>query len=176
MLASELKQPARSRVYNEAVREALIVLWEAAGRICGKRLKQITPVLLDAIHRHHHLNLDPEVRSRLLTMSAATMDRVLRPIRERSKMGSRRRTACTALRKSIPIRTSGGWNDPRPGFFEMDSRSRSGAGADRLFDTGFTALQTLFTGTIAKVACRIAIVIGGYEFAQGDPGATNWCL
>lgn len=39
------------------------------------------------------------------------------------------------------------------------------------FDTGFTALQNLFTGTIAKVASLIAIVIGGYGFAHGEPGA-----
>ena len=39
------------------------------------------------------------------------------------------------------------------------------------FDTGFTALQNLFTGTVAKVASLIAIVIGGYEFAHGEPGA-----
>jgi type IV secretory pathway VirB2 component (pilin) len=39
------------------------------------------------------------------------------------------------------------------------------------FDTGFAALQTLFTGTVAKVASLIAIVIGGYGFAHGEPGA-----
>lgn len=39
------------------------------------------------------------------------------------------------------------------------------------FDTGFTALQTFFTGTIAKAASIIAIVIGGYQFAHGEPGA-----
>ena len=39
------------------------------------------------------------------------------------------------------------------------------------FDTGFTALQTLFTGTVARVASLIAIVIGGYGFAHGEPGA-----
>src|ERR1017187_668481 len=39
------------------------------------------------------------------------------------------------------------------------------------FDNGFTALQTLFTGTVAKVASLIAIVIGGYQFAHGEPGA-----
>ena len=39
------------------------------------------------------------------------------------------------------------------------------------FDTGFTSLQNLFTGTIAKVASLIAIVIGGYMFAHGEPGA-----
>jgi type IV secretory pathway VirB2 component (pilin) len=31
--------------------------------------------------------------------------------------------------------------------------------------------QTLFTGTVAKVASLIAIVIGGYGFAHGEPGA-----
>ena len=39
------------------------------------------------------------------------------------------------------------------------------------FDTGFTAIQTLFTGTVAKVASLVAIVIGGYGFAHGEPGA-----
>ena len=39
------------------------------------------------------------------------------------------------------------------------------------FDTGFTSLQTLFTGTVAKAASLIAIVIGGYGFAHGEPGA-----
>ena len=39
------------------------------------------------------------------------------------------------------------------------------------FDTGFQALQNLFTGTVAKVASLIAIVIGGYQFAHGEPGA-----
>ena len=39
------------------------------------------------------------------------------------------------------------------------------------FDTGFTSLQTLFTGTVAKVASLIAIVIGGYQFAHGEPGS-----
>ena len=39
------------------------------------------------------------------------------------------------------------------------------------FDSGLTAIQTLFTGTVAKVASLVAIVIGGYGFAHGEPGA-----
>jgi type IV secretory pathway VirB2 component (pilin) len=39
------------------------------------------------------------------------------------------------------------------------------------FDSGITSIQTLFTGTIAKAAALIAIVIGGLGFAFGDPGA-----
>ncbi len=45
------------------------------------------------------------------------------------------------------------------------------ADAQSPFDTGFTAMQTLFTGTVAKVASLIAIVVGGYQFAHGEPGA-----
>jgi len=46
------------------------------------------------------------------------------------------------------------------------------------FGTGFTAMQTLFTGTVVKVASLIAIVVGGYQFAYGEPGAKKiaWCL
>src|SRR6266853_738538 len=31
----------RRRIYNEAVRKALTIVWEAADRICGKRLRQV---------------------------------------------------------------------------------------------------------------------------------------
>ena len=34
-------RPAR-RIYSEAVRDALIVIWEAADRVCGKRLAQLS--------------------------------------------------------------------------------------------------------------------------------------
>jgi hypothetical protein len=50
-------RPSR-RVYDDAVREALLVLWEASDRICGKRLKPLVPVLLDAMERHGHLALE----------------------------------------------------------------------------------------------------------------------
>ncbi len=39
------------------------------------------------------------------------------------------------------------------------------------FDSGFTAMQTLFTGTVAKITSLIAIVLGRYAFAHGEPGA-----
>lgn len=45
----------RNRLYDEAVRQALVVLWEAGDRVCGKRLKVLIPVLVDAMERHGHL-------------------------------------------------------------------------------------------------------------------------
>ncbi len=81
--------PKGQRIYDEAVRQALIVVWEASDRICGKRLKAALPSMVDSLERHGHLALSPDVRERLLTASAATIDRLLRPVRE--KAGSRRK-------------------------------------------------------------------------------------
>ncbi len=115
------------RLYDDAVREALIVLWEASDRICGKRLKPLIPILLDAMERHGHLDLDPGVRERLETVSAATIDRILGPVRKAAGSRGRRRTApSSAIRHAVPIRTYADWNDPPPGFFEADLVSHSG--------------------------------------------------
>ena len=38
--ARESARRPRLRLYDEAVREALIVLWEASDRVCGKRLRR----------------------------------------------------------------------------------------------------------------------------------------
>jgi hypothetical protein len=69
------------RLYDQATREALIVVWEASDRICGKRLRPLVPILISAMERHGHLQLAREVLAGLLTMSAATMDRALREAR-----------------------------------------------------------------------------------------------
>jgi hypothetical protein len=86
----------RRRIYDDAVREALIVVWEASDRICGKRLRPLVPIMLEAMERHGHLQLAPEVRTGLLAMSAATMDRALCDIRGRARGRTRRRVAPSA--------------------------------------------------------------------------------
>jgi hypothetical protein len=132
------------RVYDEAVREALIVVWEASDRICGKRLRPLLPVLVEAMERHGHLRLAPEVRISLLTMSAATMDRALRVVREQAAGRARRRAApSAAIRRSVPVRTFSDWQDPPPGFFEADLVAHSGPVASGSF------VQTLVLTDIA---------------------------
>jgi hypothetical protein len=72
------------------VRQALALLWEASDRICGKRLRAILPVLIESMGRRGHLRLNPVVRSALLDVTAATIDRLLRPVREAAGRGRRR--------------------------------------------------------------------------------------
>src|ERR1700741_4524770 len=68
----------RPTLYDEAAAAALIVLWEASDRVCGKRLKALLPILLPALERNGHLKLDDEIRHKIVSMSAATIDRLLR--------------------------------------------------------------------------------------------------
>src|ERR1700675_267674 len=118
------------RVYDEATREALIVIWEASDRICGKRLRPLVPVLAEAMERHGHLQLAPEIRTGLLTMSAATIDRVLREVRDGTGARKRRNAPpSAAIRRSVPVRTFADWNDPPPGFVEADLVAHCGPSA-----------------------------------------------
>ena len=92
------------RIYDDAVREALVVLWKASDRICGKRLKALIPTLVAAMERHGQLKLGPDIRAGLLAMSPTTIGRSLRGIRERAGR-KRRRTAPSPVRARIPVRT-----------------------------------------------------------------------
>ena len=115
------------RIYDEAVREALVVIWEAGDRICGKRLKAILSTLVDAMERHGHLKLDPEVRRRLLAAtSASTLDRLLQAIRKQAKAGKRKRRRPKKLSGSVRVRTFSDWNDPPPGYLEIDFVEHNG--------------------------------------------------
>ena len=115
-------RPARLRLYDEAVREVLIVLWEASDRICGKRLKALVPVLLPALERHKHLQLDAGVREKILAISASTIDRMLSKARGAEHRRQTRASSKPAVRREIPVRTFGDWNDPLPGFMEADRK------------------------------------------------------
>jgi hypothetical protein len=109
----------RRRIYDEAFCRTLVVLWEASDRVCGKRLRALLPSLVPALERHGHLVLEPLARTKLLGVSAATIDRLLGEARGLSDR-RRVRRAPSALRRSVPIRTYADWNSPEPGFMEID--------------------------------------------------------
>lgn len=113
------RQGPGRRIYDDAVKEALVIAWKAGDRICGKRLKAILPNLVDAMERHGHLHLDPEVCRGLLAAGAATLDRLLRPIRKEAKSRKKKRGTPKKVSCDIHVRTFSEWADPPPGFLEI---------------------------------------------------------
>jgi hypothetical protein len=62
------KLPSQSKIPHtwKTRKDPFADVWEAGDRICGKRLKAVLTNLVDAMERHGHLQLDPEVRRCLL--------------------------------------------------------------------------------------------------------------
>ena len=117
----------RRSVYDEAVTEGLVVLWEVGPRV-RKRLKALLPTLVPGLERHGHLTLDPGVREQLMTVSAATIDRRLASARAvTAGQRRRRRSGGDRVRGRVPVRTFGDWQDPAPGFVEADLVAHCGS-------------------------------------------------
>jgi hypothetical protein len=160
--ACEPKTRAVRRVYQEAVKEALIVLWEAADRICGKRLKTILPPLVEAMERHGHLQLEEGIRTQLLAMSASTIDRQLHLVRERARGGRKRSSATNRVRKIVAVRTFADWEQPlRPGFMEMDLVTHCGPRAEGSFvhTLVLTDVASAWTECVALPVREQALVV-----------------
>jgi hypothetical protein len=75
--------------------------------------------MIEALEGHNYFCLDDEIRDKLLSVSPATIDRILKPIRSTAS-ASRRRTRLTKLKRKIPIKTSSDWDGTVPGFFQGD--------------------------------------------------------
>jgi len=95
------RRRGRLRQYGPEVAAALRVVWEATDRLCSRRLHPFLPELVPVLERHGYLALPATVRSQLLRLSPATIDRLLRPCRAK---GGRRPFSTT---KSRPVGTQG---------------------------------------------------------------------
>jgi len=96
-------------------------LWAVTFYACGKRLQPFLPELLSVMKRFGEIYVTPTEESLLLSLSAATMDRMLRG--ERASMTIRGRTLTkpgTLLRSRIAVRTFAQWDEKEPGYFELD--------------------------------------------------------
>lgn len=115
------QRKSRPQRYTPEVKTALVKVWEASNRICSKRLVPFLPTMIDALERHGHLSFDDEIKARLLTISPATVDRLLTDIRYAGQPHGLSTTKPGFLLKhQIPIRTFADWDEEGPGFIEAD--------------------------------------------------------
>ena len=127
------KKRGRPPVYHrEILLKPLKQIWLAANLPCSKRLKAILPLWLPGYVQSFG-NLPPGVSQALLSISAATIDRFLNPVRIQYKKRGRTTTKPgTLLRKHIPIKTNQ-WDESRPGFLEADTVAHCGESLSGMF-------------------------------------------
>ncbi|MEW6734294.1 MAG: ISNCY family transposase [Acidobacteriota bacterium] len=129
--APRRKRPPK---YNAEVKDALIAIWKATNYLCSKRLVACLPEFITAMELHGHMSISPETRTKLLSISTATIDRLLYDIRH----GRKKRAICTTrpgalLKHQIPIRTFSDWNDLKPGYLKADLVAHCGTSVQGTF-------------------------------------------
>jgi hypothetical protein len=129
----KVRTRGRSPVYQrDLILKPLKQIWLAANLPCSKRLKAILPLWLPGyVQSFGHL--PSETSQALLSISAATIDRLLHPIRIQYKTRGRTTTKPgTLIRKHIPIKTNQ-WDESRPGFLEADTVAHCGQSLAGMF-------------------------------------------
>jgi len=159
--------------YDQAVKLALVKVWMILDCICGKRLAPILAEIVTKLEACGELRLKAGVREKLISISAATIDRLLAS--EREKMGGRKvghTKPGTLLKHQIPVRTFADWNEQEPGFVEIDLVGHEGgkASGDFCFTLDVTDIYSGWTETRAvRNKARVWVVQALDGIATGLP-------
>ena len=160
-------------IYGNAGLLALKRVWFAAEQLCSTRLKAALPLWLPFYETTYGV-LAPDVRQRLLAMSPATIDRLLKPTRLQE---ARRRRSGTRpgrwLKNQIPLRTD---NDDitAPGFVEADTVAHCGEALSGNFVwsltftdsySGWTELRAVWNKGATDVLAALREMETGLPFA-----------
>jgi hypothetical protein len=115
------KRPGRTRYYDSEVVKLLKFIWKLSGFLCGKRLKPTLNEMIDNLLKNEHIEALPETIDKLRKISASSIDRLMKP--ERNKMDLKGRSGTkpgTLLKHQIAVRTWADWDENIPGFMEID--------------------------------------------------------
>jgi hypothetical protein len=178
------KRSGRKPVYRSTeLLRALKRIWLVTDQMCSKRLVAAMPLWLPFYEKACE-KLSDEVRNKLLSISAATIDRLLAPTRART----RSRGLCATkpgslLRNQIPIRTHN-WDISQPGFMEADTVAHCGnsLAGDFIWSltltdihTGWTECRATWnngaTGVIRQVKnieAKLAFPLKGFDCDNGS--------
>ena len=149
MLGKKLEGRKKVRRYRiskyQEIRWLLRKIWIISNFASGKRLQPGIPVYLDALIRHKEIKVKVWERKLILSISAATCDRLLKVDRRKINIKGKSRTKPgTLLKHQIPIKMWTDWDDTVPGFLEIDSVHHCGGdlNGDYIFTLDTTDVAT----------------------------------
>lgn len=170
----------RESKYSYDARKVLQQVWAASGGRCGKYLAESMQLQLSGLERHGELidgadRYSNQVRAELLAMSAASIDRYLKPAKAKDAIGGVSTTKPSPLlRSSIKIRKAGGEVEDEPGFFEGETvaycgPTLQGEFARTLnltdFHTGWTFTRSVRNNAHTHILSALAAGLEGVPFA-----------
>lgn len=124
------------RYHDPGFKVALKAVWRETDYMCSKNLKKAMTVWLPAYEEVEGVFRE-DIRQKLLSISAASIDRVLKPYKHlgRGRCGTK---PGSLLRNEIPIRTTV-WDVTEPGFLEGDTVAHCGGDLSGQFVWTLTA-------------------------------------
>lgn len=162
------RRPGRKPIYpSPELLSALKRLWFACDQMCSKKLKAAIPLWLP-FYETIYQPLTAETADKLLLISAATIDRLLKPVRlKRGRKGLGGTKPGSLLKNQIPIRTHY-WDVSQPGFLEADTVAHCGdsLAGDFVWSLTMTDIHTTWTenrATWSKGAQGVLAQIKGIE-------------
>jgi hypothetical protein len=182
-------RPARSKrgrkpIYQDPLLiKPLKAIWKVGNYPCSKRLKAMIPIWLPKYEAMYG-RVDEAEREKMLSISAATIDRVM--YRTRLQNNGRGKTTTKPgglLRAQIPIQT-GQWEETRPGFLEGDTVAHCGGSMAGEFAftldcvdiaTGWSEQRAIWNKGAAQVVKQMIEIERALPFAllgfDGDNGS-----
>ncbi|MDR3502183.1 MAG: integrase [Legionella sp.] len=151
--------------------EPLKRIWLLSDQLCGKRLKMALPLWLPHYGEAYDV-LEPGVYEGLLSMSAATIDRLLAPLRVKYKRSFSGTKPGSILKKHIPVKTNQ-WDEDRPGYLEADTVAHCGSSLSGSFvwsltmtdiNSGWTELRAVWNKGATGVVSQIEDIEKGLPF------------
>jgi len=183
------RRSGRPRKYGQGVGEALKRIYLEADQPCSRLM---VPIMADYVRSYEKAygNFPAKVRQGLLSISAATIDRLLRADRVNFPRRRRSPTGVSAVKREVPIR-AGEWDVSEPGWLEGDTVAHSGGNMEGSFVWSLTAtdIQTQWTEVramwnrgatathdrIRQIEQALPFPVKGFDSDNG-PEFMNWHL
>lgn len=130
------KKPGPKSTYNQIL-DHIYELWNSMNRLCSKKMVVAIPLWLP-----YYKNVTEAELKLLKTISASTIDRLLKPYRENKKKGLS--TTVPMLKSKIPIKLLDA-EVTEPGFIESDTVAHCGTSIEGDYANSIT-MTDLFSG------------------------------
>jgi hypothetical protein len=124
-----LRRGRKQKYTDPLIKQVLWDIWTAANLPCSKRLKAMLPIWLP----HYEYEIPDDIYAQLLSISPATIDRIMKV--DRTKFPQRGLSTTkpgSLLKKHIPVKTEQ-WNETIPGFLEVDTVAHCGTSTAGMF-------------------------------------------